>query len=93
VTRVAADLGSGEAQLVADEVYEKNPRLHIRVDGAAIDGKRDVHANLRSWRGGSGPEALTGSGTTSVTLVGDAATTPVPSASGNVIRRYRPSLR
>ena len=38
---VAADLGAGEAERLAQEVHEQQPRLDVALIGAAVDGDPD----------------------------------------------------
>ena len=48
VARVAAGVGAGEAELVAEEMHEQEARLDVRLVNGAVDGDRDVlrHAVL-----------------------------------------------
>ena len=42
VARVAADVGAGQPEVVAQEVDEQEARLDVRLVGLAVDGDRDV---------------------------------------------------
>ena len=42
VARVAADVRAGQAEDVAKQVDEEQPRLDVGIAGLAVDGERDV---------------------------------------------------
>ena len=48
---LAADMDSGGAELVADEVREQEPRLGIAFSLSAVEGHRDAVSGLRAQFG------------------------------------------
>jgi hypothetical protein len=48
VARVAAPVGAGEAEVVAQEVDEQQPALDLPGHGVAVDGHRHLHA-INPW--------------------------------------------
>src|ERR671939_922110 len=47
---VAADMRARQANHVADIVHEQEARLHVVRALRAVDGERELHASLPSWR-------------------------------------------
>src|ERR1700684_3587173 len=59
---LAADMGSGQLELFAQEIRQVEPRQNMGVDALAVDLERDWHGNghldspaAKSWRGSSAP--------------------------------------
>ena len=50
VRRVAAPVGAGEAEVVAQEVDEQQPRLDVAGVLLAVDGHRDLHGGIVAGR-------------------------------------------
>ena len=54
VAGVAAPVGAGQAEVVAQEVHQQQPALDLAGDLVAVDGHRDLHAQLLARGAGDG---------------------------------------
>ena len=55
---LAADMGAGEAELVAEEIGEEQADADVALDRLAVHGERDAHLRIGRYLAAASPSAV-----------------------------------